>query len=61
MKNNKKNKGNKSKELDHIQLKKGQLIKIDGLPFWLDADTVVRGRMANFRLVRSFAIKKINP
>jgi hypothetical protein len=47
--------------MDRIQLQRGQVIKIGGLPFALESDTVVIGHQKNFDLIderyfRSFGV-----
>ena len=48
--------GISGKELDRILLPKGQIIKIRGIPFKLESDTVVLGRRENIALIKDAAV-----
>ncbi|MCK5021503.1 MAG: hypothetical protein KAS32_31110 [Candidatus Peribacteraceae bacterium] len=41
-----------NESLDKISMKKGQLIKVDGIPFELDDDTTVLGNKKNLSLTK---------
>jgi hypothetical protein len=39
-------------ELDEIEMEEETLIHIGGMPFWIDAGTVIRGRKANYEMIK---------